>query len=139
MTKYYKVVAKCGHVGRNNYIEVAFAIAAQSIYEATLIARYLPRVKHHRKDAISFACEISNEEYMVLKSENNANPYLKCKSIQEQKLIYDNIAQDIKPDIRFVREKKTKRECVKYRLRKEKEYLSSHQIMDKYQCSEYYC
>ena len=49
---FYKVTAKCGHVGRNNYIEKDFFVKADSGRDAALIVRCKPRVKHDRKDAI---------------------------------------------------------------------------------------
>ena len=36
---YYKVLAKCGHVGRNNYIEKDFFIKANSGKEAAYRVR----------------------------------------------------------------------------------------------------
>ena len=124
MKKYYKIVAKCGHVGRKNYIEVAFAVMAEDIHEATTIARYIPRVKHHRKDAISSAKEVTYEEYLLLRVENDSNPYLKCTSKQQQKLIQDQISSLIRPIVEPV-EKRTKRSGVQYRMRREREYLRS--------------
>ena len=61
---YYKVLAKCGHVGRNKYIEKWFYIKAKSGKEAAKIVRDLPRVKHHHKDAIKDVIKISFEEYI---------------------------------------------------------------------------
>lgn len=124
MKKYYKIVAKCGHVGRKNYIEVAFAVMAEDIHEATTIARYIPRVKHHRKDAISSAKEVTYEEYLLLRVENDSNPYLKCTSKQQQKLIQDQISSLIRP-IAEPDEKRARRSGVQYRMRREREYLRS--------------
>lgn len=61
---YYKVKAKCGHVGRNNYIEKDFFVKAESGREAAFKVRHLPRVKHDRKDAIIFVETISYDEYL---------------------------------------------------------------------------
>ena len=44
--KYYNVTAKCGHVGRENYIPISFAVKAQSAKEASKRVRNFPRVKH---------------------------------------------------------------------------------------------
>ena len=65
--KFYAVVTKCGHVGRNNYREVTFPINAKSGKEAAEIARWLPRVKHHKKDAIVRVFEIDYEKYKELR------------------------------------------------------------------------
>ncbi len=87
MTKYFKVVAKCGHIGRKHYIPVAFAIEADSGKEAAKIARFLPRVKHDHKDAILDCKEFSYEEYVELTEINNNDDYLKCHCKQQQNLI----------------------------------------------------
>jgi len=61
---YFKVLAKCGHVGRNNYILKWFYQKANSGEEAAYIIRNTPRVKHHQKDAIKKVQKISFEEYI---------------------------------------------------------------------------
>ncbi len=125
MDKYFRVVAKCGHVGRGNYIEVAFAIVAEDIHSATAIVRSLPRVKHHRNDAISSAADLPYDEYLLLRKENDLNPYLKCTSKQEQRLIFDDIAPYIQRIADPVYRKSSKRENAKYHWRKEQEYIAS--------------
>ncbi len=80
----YKVVCKCGHVGRGNYVKIAFPVVAESKKEAAVIGRMIPRVKHHHKDAILSVVEITKEEYLMLEDMNKNDPYLKCKNIQEQ-------------------------------------------------------
>ena len=88
MTKrYYKVDAKCGHVGRNKCIWITFAVAAENGKDAAKRVRNFKRVKHDRPDAIRSVKEISFEEFMILKAENDADPYLHCKNIQEQRKI----------------------------------------------------
>ena len=83
----YKVVCKCGHVGRGNYVKIAFPVVAESKKQAAAIGRNIPRVKHHHKDAILDVIKISPEEYFVLEEENYNDPYLKCNNIQEQNQI----------------------------------------------------
>ena len=83
--KSFKAVCMCGHVGRNNYIPIAFAIKAVDGKEAAKIARGLPRVKHHKKYAVLSCEEISEEQYVELKRINDEDPYLSCKNIQEQR------------------------------------------------------
>ncbi len=87
MNKYFAVVCKCGHVGRNNYILIAFPVIANSKKEAARIARSIPRCKHHHKDCIRDVTEVSYENFIKLKHENNRDPYLKCSCIQEQRTI----------------------------------------------------
>ena len=83
---YYAVKAICGHVGRNKYIKIVFPICCKTKKEAAYIARYMPRVKHDRKDAILSAEAISYDEYISLLENNGHDEYLKCKSKQEQKI-----------------------------------------------------
>lgn len=85
--KYYEVIAKCGHVGEGKCVLITFACAAESGKEAAAKVRAYPRVKHHHKDAIRNVREISFEEYIKLRAENDADPYLHCKNIQEQRKI----------------------------------------------------
>lgn len=99
--RYFEVETKCGHVGRNNYILIKFAVPALSREEAASKARNYKRVKHHHPDAIRDVREISFEEFIKLKAENDADPYLHCKNIQEQRRIpdFENrvIAENPKP------------------------------------------
>ena len=85
--KFFEVEAKCGHVGMNKCILVTFACVAQDGKEAAAKARQFPRVKHDHKDAIRDVREISFEEFVKLRSENDADPYLHCKNPQEQRKI----------------------------------------------------
>ena len=82
--KCYEVVCKCGHVGRQHYIPIAFPVSANSKKEAAVIARNIPRVKHHHKDAILEVNEITYEEYEILVERNKNDEYLQCHNIQEQ-------------------------------------------------------
>jgi hypothetical protein len=83
--KYYNVTAKCGHVGRENYIPISFPVKANSAKEASKRVRDFPRVKHDHKDAIISCVEINEEEYNSLLELNNNDAYLTCKSKREQK------------------------------------------------------
>lgn len=84
---YYAVTCKCGHVGRNQYILITFPIIAESGKEAAMIARLIPRVKHHHKDCIIGVRKIDYEEFVMINKLNSNDPYLSCGSIQEQRLI----------------------------------------------------
>ena len=56
MTKrYFKVEAKCGHVGHGKCIWITFATAAEDGKEAAKKVRDFKRVKHDHKDAIKKA------------------------------------------------------------------------------------
>lgn len=85
--KYFQVEAKCGHVGKNMCILVPFACIARDGKEAAARVRFFPRVKHHHKDAIRNVREISFAEFVKLRSENDADPFLHCKNPQEQRKI----------------------------------------------------
>lgn len=91
---YYEVKAKCGHVGRNNYIIKTFAIIAESGKEAAVTCKWTPRVKHHDKKAIVEVKKINYEEYKQLKNKNDNDFYLKCKNIQQQRYNCD-LSNDI--------------------------------------------
>ena len=71
--KMFKVTAKCGHVGRNHYVVKNFPVQASNGREAAKIARDLPRVKHHHKDAIINVEEITFSEYYLLIQQNNSS------------------------------------------------------------------
>ena len=45
---YYKVLAKCGHVGKGKYTEVAFPIYSESASEAAQYVLKLPKVKKQK-------------------------------------------------------------------------------------------
>lgn len=82
--KYYEVEAKCGHVGRNNYILKRFYICAINGKEAARIARSLPRVKHHHKDAIRYVKELTFDAYCLGKKETENDAYFKVFNHQDQ-------------------------------------------------------
>lgn len=85
--KYYAVICKCGHVGRNKYIPITFPVAATNGREASATARSIARVKHHQKFAIINCREIDKNEYCRLQKVNSSDPYLRCKNKKQQKMI----------------------------------------------------
>lgn len=84
-TKFYIVEAKCGHVGRGNYIIKFFPTKATSRSEAAAKVRRFGRVKHHWKDAIVSVREVTEEEFRAQVYANNNDPYFAATSIQEQR------------------------------------------------------
>ena len=92
---YYKVKAKCGHVGRNNYIPKTFYIKAEDGKEAAANARKIPRVKHDKKSAIIEVKRISKDEYLGGLRVNNEDPYLRAKSMQEQRILCPDLQEEI--------------------------------------------
>lgn len=119
---YYKVICKCGHVGRKHYVPIQFAIIAENGKEAAKIGRNLPRVKHQHKDAVLNVIKISYEDYLELKEININDPYLKCKNKQQQKKICDltnRIEIDEHNIVKPINKSKRK-ERVEYLLKKQK-------------------
>lgn len=84
---FYRVKAKCGHVGRNCYVEKYFYVKAASGKEAAKKVRDFPRVKHHHKDAILSVERISYDEYMQGVESSSADSYFHVKNSSEQRLL----------------------------------------------------
>lgn len=97
MTKYFAVTCKCGHVGRSNYILITFPVIANDAKEAARVARWFPRCKHHHKDCVRDVKEITFEEYISLYNKNKDDPYIRCTSKSDQRLI-DLSSRIIKED-----------------------------------------
>ena len=117
MKNFYEVVAKCGHVGRNKYIPIKFAVKAESGKEAAAIVRWYPRVKHNHKDAILTVEKIDYLRYLEINAINDNNPYLKCKSKYEQRLI-EGLAEQLENDNHSNKTRYKKEKCVEYKKRK---------------------
>ena len=120
--RYFEVTAKCGHVGKGYYIPIRFAIYAKDGEHAAKITRKKARVKHDRPDAIINVKKISREEFINLRAQNAADPYLHCKNVQQQRAIED-IQSRIEVDEyqHSRREKKyEKKKCPEYKLKKAK-------------------
>ncbi len=131
--KYYIVGTKCGHVGRNKWIEINIPIIADSGKEAAFKARMTPRVKHHKKDAILFVKEISGVEYLECLKEYHKDPYVKCRSIQDQRLI-TNFGSRVKEKELEEREFNNKKESSRFRVRKQQLLIKEMKNKEK----EYY-
>ena len=132
--KYFMVIAKCGHVGKKNYIPIKFAVVAESGKEAAKKVRQFPRVKHNHKDAILDVRCITLEEFLEIKEINDNDPYLKCHSRQEQNLIV-NLAERMVADLHNVKQafdKQARKDRVAYKLRKFK-------ILEEFSKKEDYC
>lgn len=134
---YYKVVAKCGHVGKSNYIPIAFAVIAKTGKEASKKTREFPRVKHNHKDAILRCDKISYEEYLELKEINNNDLYLKCTSKHEQNSICDLIDRLVedKHNTKPNYHKEDRQSRVRYKISKYNQRLKSMMGDDLYECA----
>ena len=130
--KYFMVIAKCGHVGKRNYVPIKFAVVAVDGKEAAKVVRQFPRVKHDHKDAILSVKCISFEEFLEIKEMNDKDPYLKCHSKKEQKAIdmEDRIEKDPHYQSNKVN-KQARRDRVDYKLRK-------YRIMERCDVQEVY-
>ena len=91
---YYIVEAKCGHVGQNYYVPVKFAVRANSKSEAANITRWIPRVKHHLKDAIINVEEVDKQIFINFIEDNKKDSYKTSESIQEQRKKYNDYYLD---------------------------------------------
>ena len=77
----------CGHVGNGYYVPIEFAVEANSRGQAKEIARAIPRVKHNNKDCILKFKKISFDEFESILLKNSEDPYLHCKSDEDQSKI----------------------------------------------------
>lgn len=136
--KYYAVKCKCGHVGRDCYIPIEFAVIASSKKEAAEIGRNIPRCKHHHKDCILNVRELSYQEYIKLNKDNANDPYLHCKSIQEQSLfdLSDRLVADPHyRDENSRKEKEVQKHTIfqgKERIRNPKKFVKLYELKEAY-------
>ena len=134
MKKYFSVKTKCGHVGKYNCIWIDFAICAESAKAAAEKVREIGRVKRHHKDFIDSVLEISFDEFMKLKAQNDIDPYLHCKSIQEQRSIerFDERVEVDEYNIAKLSKKSTKKESLEFRVKrtKAKEKSNKHVLKE---------
>ena len=84
--KYFKVLAKCGHVGRNKYILKWFYIKSNNSKEAARNVILKPRVKHCHKDVIRQVCEIDFNNYCYGLNKTNKDDYFKINNSSAQKI-----------------------------------------------------
>lgn len=98
---FYRVKAKCGHVGRNHYIEKYFYVLATSGKDAAYKVRYKPRVKHDRKDAILSVERISQEEFLMGIESNKRDNYFSVRNSSEQRLVGAVNLKDIKVEPKY--------------------------------------
>ena len=122
--KAYKVIAKCGHVGQNYYIDKVFAVMAETGKEAAAIVRNRSRVKHHHKDAIRSVEEITFDAFYELKAEIMLDPYFHCHSIQEQReYVLAGVTRESKTEQKEKEINKTKKYNGKKVVRDQKKYF----------------
>ena len=128
MEKYFSVKTKCGHVGKYHCVWINFAIYAETAKEAARKVREIGRVKRHHKDFINSIEKLDFDTFMKLKAQNNADPYLHCKSVQEQRTIEgfeERIELDEYNIARFSK-KTTKKESLEFRIKRANAKEKSH-------------
>lgn len=128
MEKYFSVKTKCGHVGKFHCVWIDFAVAAENAKEAAEKVKQYGRVKRHQKSCIESVAEIDFEDFMMLKAKNDADPYLHCKSVQEQRAIEgfeERIELDEYNIARFSK-KTTKKESLEFRVKRANAKEKSH-------------
>ena len=103
---YYKVIAKCGHVGKNNYILKSFYISASSSKDAASKVKSKPRVKHNHKDVIRDVKKIEYEEFIKGLKIMASDKYFNVHSPQEQKIHNCVMEVEILPEIKKHKYKK---------------------------------
>lgn len=123
----YEVCAKCGHVGRDYYVEKTFAVKAESAKEAAAAVRWFPRVKHHHKDAIRFVTEVDVSRYTEIITANNEDAYFHCKNIQEQRgyseMLFPECPKLSYDDYHHIETNKRDYFCGKTKIRNPKKYM----------------
>lgn len=131
--RFYKVEAKCGHVGKNWYFPATFYITAENGREAAKVARVMPRVKHDHKDAILSVSEIDVDSYILGKESSMSNPYWLCKNIQEQRIQCRNLEENLVAEVEkthYLRHRNTTRRIINeddfYYLFKNRKYIESY-------------
>lgn len=127
----FVVEAKFGHVGRNQYIIKEIPVSASSKTEAASIVRNMPRVKHHHPDAIRQVRTVDAPRYWECVAVHNADPYFKCRSIQEQRALCPDM--ELHPECQSSsydsKKKEISRKNVfngKERIRNPKRYINYH-------------
>lgn len=122
--KYFKVTAKCGHIGIHKYYKGDFYIRAETKEEASKITRNMPRVKHDKKDAILNVEEIDYETYIKGIKESSKHPYFNCKNKQEQNRFLQEIQENIvdEENTNLEKPKKTKRHSLRKNFNHDSDY-----------------
>ncbi len=131
--KYYAVIAKCGHVRRNNYILIEYAVISINAKEAAKKARHIPRVKHDHKDAIRSVREISYEEFLEINRRNNKDLYLQVHSKQEQNKYCPDLKDRIIKEESYKNTKKDRKERMDFKRKKDISFIHEERN------SRFYC
>lgn len=83
--KYFRVEAKCGHVGRNKFILKTFFLKSENKKSAVQTVINYPRVKHNHKDVIREVENISEVMYIEGVIKTKKDMYFKVTNSTDQK------------------------------------------------------
>lgn len=119
---YFEVVAKGGHVGKDFYYECFFYLSCETASEASKAVLKYPRVKKDHSDAILRCSKITLEEYEAGLEKVRDEPYFFVQSYQEQKLYWNDVKKNIRPETKMQAEYREQRyNSTKYRKKPEPE------------------
>lgn len=134
--KYFMVIAKCGHVSKNNYFKGGLFFKAENGKEAARLARECPRVKHDQKDAILEVLEIDSAAYETGIRQIRFSHYYTSENVQEQRMYFSEIKDNI-----FVEEKaykESKKYAKRHSLRKVYNIDPEYEMMKHRRNIDYY-
>lgn len=114
--KYYKVTAKCGHVGRNYYIVKNFFVKTEDGKSAACKVRHMSRVKHHQKDAILSVNEITEEEYWEGRKQQAQDMYFNVHNSSEQRRCGAVDCSLVFAELKTIRRRKFKDHIYRHKL-----------------------
>ena len=77
--KFFKIMARGGHVGAGHEAELVFYIKAGDVLSAINKVRHMPAVKHDKRNVITKVIIISEEEYNNGRKEKSAYDVYKKK------------------------------------------------------------
>lgn len=101
---YFRVIAKCGNLGKKAYVPISFAVKAANEKEAVNVAKNQPYVRKDFASPIISITEIDKESYEYLVAVNQHDPFFrKGFGIDKMRSIYDRIQIETEPQpIEFV-------------------------------------
>ncbi|WP_026391855.1 leucine-rich repeat domain-containing protein [Haploplasma modicum] len=103
---HFLVTVKCGHVGRNMYMPITYAVMAENAKEAVEKVRSFPRVKRDHKDFVLKVEMVNVDKYQQQIETNNNDPYLKIKRKADQNKILHLIKDRLVAEPNYVKHKK---------------------------------
>lgn len=103
---YFKVLAKCGHVGKNKYTLKWFYIKAKDGKDSARKVRYTARVKHHQKDAIREVIKIEFKEYVTGLKMMNSDEYFQVHNSSDQRMSNCINQEEVFPEVPKIEYKK---------------------------------